>query len=64
MVGVKGGANPARTWNRWENGEREPPMAVVAEIERVSAGAVTAGSWAAVRAQFLAAAPVTSEAAA
>ena len=44
LVGVMG-KNPARTWQRWEIGEREPPVSVIAKIEALSDGAVAARDW-------------------
>src|SRR5258707_219663 len=34
-VGVRG-KNPARTWQRWENGECTPPLQVVVNIEELN----------------------------
>ena len=56
LVGVKGAANPARTWMRWELGAREPPLSVVAKVEEMSGGMVTSASWASLSAQHGAAA--------
>ena len=39
------GKNPARTWQRYETGQREPGLAVIIAIERMSRGKVTARSW-------------------
>tara|TARA_A200000159_G_scaffold133625_1_gene131787 strand:- start:11 stop:367 length:357 start_codon:yes stop_codon:yes gene_type:complete len=47
------GKNPARTWQRWETGERSPSVAIIAEVESASAGAVSAASWAQVRNKFI-----------
>jgi transcriptional regulator with XRE-family HTH domain len=47
------GENPARTWGRWELGERVPPIDVIVAVERLSEGAVTASSWAEVRGAHL-----------
>jgi transcriptional regulator with XRE-family HTH domain len=44
LVGVSG-KNPARTWQRWEIGEREPPVSVIAKIETLSDGNVSARDW-------------------
>ncbi len=51
LVGLAG-KNPARTWKRWEIGERSPSIEKVALIERLSGGALTAESWAAARRAF------------
>ena len=53
LAGVTG-RNPSRTWKRWESGERKASAAVIDLIEGLSAGAVTARSWAKVRAEYLA----------
>jgi len=45
-----GGKNPSRTWQRWELGIRQPPVDVIALLEVQSDGALTAASWAKVRA--------------
>jgi hypothetical protein len=37
VAGVAG-KNPARTWHRWETGEREPPVSVIAAVEELSNG--------------------------
>lgn len=44
MIGLTG-KNPARTWQRWESGERQPPLTVIAKIEVLSDGAVNTTSW-------------------
>lgn len=44
MIGLSG-KNPARTWQRWESGERQPPLTVIAKIEVLSEGFVTTTSW-------------------
>lgn len=44
LVGIRG-KNPARTWQRWETGEREPPLRVVQAVAFMSEGAVTPASW-------------------
>lgn len=51
-VGISG-KNPARTWQRWESGQLEPPLAVVITVEQISAGAVTAQAWAVARRAYL-----------
>lgn len=48
LVGVRG-KNPARTWQRWETGELEPPLDIVSAVSRVSGGTVNLESWRAVR---------------
>lgn len=48
MLGI-GGKNPSRTWQRYETGEREPPISVIARLEIISEGAVTTSSWMLVR---------------
>lgn len=48
LVGVAG-RNPARTWQRWETGELEPPLNVVSTISEKSEGLVTLDSWRDVR---------------
>lgn len=47
-VGIEG-KNPARTWQRWESGQQEPPLRVVIAVEQISGGRVTAESWIAAR---------------
>lgn len=44
LVGIEG-KNPSRTWQRYETGERQPRADVIAAVERVSKGKVTAKSW-------------------
>lgn len=44
-IGGVVGKNPARTWQRWETGELEPPLHVVSTIAIESGGAVTLQSW-------------------
>lgn len=39
------GRNPARTLQRWENGERQPPLSIIAEYQRISGNKVTLKSW-------------------
>ena len=53
LFGVRG-ANPARTWQRWERGERSPPLSVVSKLEALSDGKVSARSWVDVRQAYLA----------
>lgn len=48
MLGITG-KNPSRTWQRYETGEREPPVSVIAKLEMISDGAVTTTSWMHVR---------------
>ncbi|WP_061930186.1 helix-turn-helix transcriptional regulator [Aureimonas sp. AU22] len=43
-VGISG-KNPARTWQRWEVGERAPPATVVARVEKLSDSRVKASDW-------------------
>jgi len=43
------GRNPARTWQRWESGERQPPLRVIRKVEVLSDGKVTMLSWIALR---------------
>lgn len=45
------GKNPARTWQRYETGERQPRSNVIGAVERISKRKVTARSWEMVRAQ-------------
>lgn len=52
LAGVRG-LNPGRTWKRWETGERKASAAVIALVERLSEGSVTAQAWAQVRIDFL-----------
>ncbi|MFG1276575.1 hypothetical protein [Xanthobacter autotrophicus] len=52
LIGHKG-QNPARTWHRWEVGERKCPADIIARVEAASAGKVTAASWAFVRQSFV-----------
>jgi len=52
LVGIRG-KNPARTWQRWEAGEREPPVAVMLKIEGLSDRQVDLSSWVAVRQRYL-----------
>ena len=47
------GKNPARTYQRWETGANRVPVEVVAAIERLSGGIVTAASWCETRRLFL-----------
>jgi transcriptional regulator with XRE-family HTH domain len=53
-VGVAG-KNPARTWHRWESGELEPPLRVIALIEETSKGKVPMAEWVKVRSAYLSA---------
>lgn len=48
LIGHKG-QNPARTWQRWEVGERKCPADIIAKVEIASSGKVTAAAWAFVR---------------
>ena len=43
------GKNPARTWSRYERGERQPRADVIAAVEKMSRGKVSASSWAQAR---------------
>ncbi|WP_322884028.1 hypothetical protein U8C35_17355 [Sinorhizobium medicae] len=52
MLGIAG-KNPSRTWQRYETGEREPPVSVIAKLEMISEGAVTSSSWMQVRQAYL-----------
>jgi len=47
------GKNPARTWQRWETGEREPSIRAVAAVERASCGQIKACNWNVIRQSFL-----------
>lgn len=47
------GRNPARTYNRYETGEKQAPAEVVAAVDRVSGGKVRAASFQAVRMAWL-----------
>lgn len=51
MLGITG-KNPSRTWQRYETGEREPPVSVMAKLEMISEGAVTTSSWMQVRQSY------------
>ncbi|WP_332304682.1 helix-turn-helix domain-containing protein [Rhizobium sp. GR12] len=53
MLGIKG-KNPSRTWQRYETGEREPPVAVMAKLETISEGQVTTTAWMYARKAYLA----------
>jgi transcriptional regulator with XRE-family HTH domain len=44
LAGVAG-ANPSRTWQRWERGTQRPPLTAVRLIESHSNGRVTIQSW-------------------
>ena len=44
--------NPTARWKKWETGEREPPLRVISELERISNGAVSTASWIAVRKEY------------
>ncbi len=44
LVGVTG-RNPARTWQRWERGDTNPPVKIVAKVEELSQGRVKAADW-------------------
>lgn len=48
LLGLSG-KNPARTWQRWEVGDRQPPLSIIAKLEALSDGRVTTRSWIAVR---------------
>ncbi|MCK1282250.1 helix-turn-helix transcriptional regulator [Bradyrhizobium sp. 61] len=52
LCGVSG-KNPARTWQRWETGEREPSIKAVAAVEKASRGEIKAGTWNVIRQSFL-----------
>lgn len=52
QIGIEG-KNPSRTWQRWESGERPPPIRIVVAVERMSEGKVTAESWHDARVQYL-----------
>lgn len=43
-LGVSG-KNPARTYQRWETGQSNPPLAVVLKLKTLSNGLVDIGSW-------------------
>jgi transcriptional regulator with XRE-family HTH domain len=43
------GRNPARTWSRYERGERQPRIDMIVAVEKLSKGKVTAKSWAEAR---------------
>lgn len=49
IVGLTG-LNPARTWSRYERGERQPRPHIIAAVEKLSRGKVKASSWADARA--------------
>ncbi|MNE65612.1 hypothetical protein D3C80_1611070 [compost metagenome] len=53
MLGI-GGKNPSRTWQRYETGEREPPISIIARLEMISERSVTTTSWMLVRQEYLA----------
>ena len=46
------GRNPARTWQRYETGERNPPLGIVVKVEAMSEGLVTSASWLQVQQAF------------
>lgn len=48
MLGISG-KNAARTWQRYETGERVPPIDLLLRMEMISDGQVTTASWAQVR---------------
>lgn len=50
------GANPARTYDRYEKGEQACPATVIERVRELSAGAVGAESWQETRMQFFKAA--------
>ncbi len=52
MLGI-GGKNAARTWQRYETGERAPPLELLVRMEMISEGQVTAGAWLQVRQAYL-----------
>lgn len=47
------GRNPSATYSRYERGAQQCPAPVIAAVEKLSDGAVTAASWQAVRMEFL-----------
>lgn len=49
-----GGRNPARTWSRYERGERQPRAEMIAAVEKLTRGKVTATSWVQARETHLA----------
>ncbi|KQQ70898.1 hypothetical protein ASF70_18800 [Rhizobium sp. Leaf321] len=53
MLGIEG-RNPARTWQRYENGASEPPLTIIAKMEMISEGVVNTTSWMQVRQAHLA----------
>lgn len=59
MLGIVG-KNPSRTWQRYENGEREPPVSIIAKMEMISEGAVTSSSWMHVRQSYQSRPPVSA----
>ena len=48
-----GGRNPARTYQRYENGECACPLSVIVAIERLSGAQIGAKSWQRARQRFL-----------
>ncbi|WP_085032324.1 hypothetical protein [Ensifer aridi] len=52
MLGIAG-KNPSRTWQRYETGEREPPITIIAKLEMISDGSVNTASWMQVRQAYL-----------
>lgn len=50
LLGLSG-QNPGRTWQRWERGERQPPLSIIAKVETLSDGKVTTRSWVEARAR-------------
>ena len=48
-----GGANPARTYSRYELGERDCPATIVEAIRKMSNGKVGAEAWQQVRVAWL-----------
>jgi transcriptional regulator with XRE-family HTH domain len=53
QVGLTG-KNPSRTWQKWESGQTEPPLAVMLKFQQISGGEVTLEGWAKVRREHLA----------
>ncbi|WP_156420084.1 helix-turn-helix domain-containing protein [Aureimonas sp. N4] len=51
LAGVTG-KNPGRTWQRWELGERQPPLSIILKIDALSGGRVSTASWLAAKQSF------------
>ncbi len=52
-----GGKNPSRTYQRYESGEQNCPLEIVAKVEKLTGGNVTFASWLKVKREWIAAHP-------